>query len=471
MKLFRLRQIGKLFINLKFAIVILAIIAFTSSLGSIIEQDQSNDFYIENYSLDHPIYGFIDSSLILLLGLDHLFTTWWFILLLAILGISLISCTFVRQFPLYKNSKDYFFKKKVNSFIGLQFFIKLNSISYLKELILYKINLSNFFIYQKKNFFYGYKGLIGRISPILVHLSLIIILLGSSLGTIINFKAQEILPKGEIFHIQNPIQSGFFTSIPKVPVRVNDFWVEYDNNRVHQFYSNLSILDNYGNELKQETISVNNPLRYKNIDFYQSDWNLLGIRVIKKESSNKKFEYPLFPLKKGTKSWITWIKTSQNSSENNLNLPRKFIFIFDQLENIFFVYDENGKFLQFNTLGTIGNFIPDLEITEILPATGLLIKYDLSILFIYFGFGLLMLTACLSYLPYTQIWLYVSNDRKTNNFLQENIERKNKANKARISNCLIGCSTNRGKINVEIDFENLIRYAEKQLFQFSNKYK
>jgi cytochrome c biogenesis protein len=339
----------------------------------------------------------------------------------------------------------------------------------LKESILYKINISNFFIYQKKNFFYGYKGLIGRISPILVHASLIIILLGSSLGTIINFKAQEILPKGEIFHIQNPIQSGFFTSIPNVPVRVNDFWVEYDNNRVHQFYSNLSILDNYGNELKQETISVNNPLRYKNIDFYQSDWNLLGIRVIKKENINKKFEYPLFPLKKGTKSWITWIKTSQKQNSSNRsenNLTRKFIFIFDQLENIFFVYDENGKFLQLNTLGTIGNFLPDLEITEILPATGLLIKYDLSILFIYFGFGLLMLTACLSYLPYTQIWLY-ANKRLGNSLdLQENIEMKNKS---RISSCLIGCSTNRGKINVEIDFENLIRYAEKQLFQFSNK--
>jgi cytochrome c biogenesis protein ResB len=39
-----------------------------------------------------------------------------------------------------------------------------------------------------------------------------------------------------------------------------------ETNRVHQFYSNLSILDNYGNEVAQQTISVNNP-RYKNVDF------------------------------------------------------------------------------------------------------------------------------------------------------------------------------------------------------------
>jgi cytochrome c biogenesis protein ResB len=43
-------------------------------------------------------------------------------------------------------------------------------------------------------------------------------------------------------------------------------FAEYETNRVHQFYSNLS-LDNYGNEVAQQTISVNNPLRYKNVDF------------------------------------------------------------------------------------------------------------------------------------------------------------------------------------------------------------
>jgi cytochrome c biogenesis protein ResB len=65
--------------------------------------------------------------------------------------------------------------------------------------------------------------------------------------------------------------------------RVNDFWVEYENNRIHQFYSNLSILDAYGKEVKIKQ-SLNNPLRYENVDFYQSDWNLLGIRVQDKKN-------------------------------------------------------------------------------------------------------------------------------------------------------------------------------------------
>ena len=425
MKLLQIQKSFKIFTDLKFALLILTFLAIASSLGSFIEQDEAISFYEENYKI--PIYGFISAQLILSLGLDHVYVTWWFLLLLVTLAISLISCTITRQFPLFINSKDYFFRKKGNSFLGLPFSVKIKNIYYLKETILLKIQNMNFYIYQNGNLIYGYKGLIGRISPILVHLSLLIILGGSSIGAFKNFKVQEILPKGEIFHIQNPIKAGLLTSLPNITTRVNDFWVEYENNRIHQFYSNLSILDNYGNELKQQTISVNNPLRYKNVDFYQSDWNLLGIRV-KDKTDNKIYEFPLFSLKKVSKSWITWINT-KNQNE---------ILVFDQLQNCFLTYDEFGNFLKIKNVGE--DLTANFSIIDILPSTGLLIKYDPSIPIIYFGFGLLMITSCLSYLPYTQIWIFT--------------QRKNS---------WIGSSTNRGKIQLEIEFENLIRYIENLL--------
>jgi hypothetical protein len=50
-----------------------------------------------------------------------------------------------------------------------------------------------------------------------------------------------------------------------------------------------------------------------------------------------------------------------------------------------------------------------------------------------------MITTLLSYLPYTQIW--VVNQSK---------------------NFWIGATTNRGKIQLEIEFENFIRYIEKK---------
>ena len=95
--------------------------------------------------------------------------------LLITLGVCLISCTITRQFPIFVNSKEYFFRKKGNSFLGLPFSVKIKNIYYLKETILLKIQNMNFYIYQNGNLIYGYKGLIGRISPILVHFSLIVI--------------------------------------------------------------------------------------------------------------------------------------------------------------------------------------------------------------------------------------------------------------------------------------------------------
>ena len=429
MKLFKIQNFLKLFTDLKFALFILSFIALSSSLGSVIEQDEEIEFYKQNYSEVKPIYGFLTYKWILGLGLDHLYSTPWFFGLLAILGSCLISCTITRQFPFFLNSKDFFFKKQKNSFFELPLFVKVKNIFYLKEMALLKIQEMNFYLYQKGNLVYGYKGLIGRISPILVNFSLLIILGGSFFGAFQNLKAQEILPKGEIFHIQNPIKLGFVTTLPSVNARVNDFWVEYQKNRIHQFYSNLSILDKDGNELKQQTISVNNPLRYQQTDFYQSDWNLLGIRL-ENQTEKKVYELPLFSLQKNPKSWITWIDQSQET----------FTLIFDQLQNVLFVYDQNGVFLEIKNMGDF--LTPRLRILEILPSTGLLIKYDPSITFIYLGFALLMLTTCFSYLPYTQIWLFTQRET-----------------------IWLGCTTNRGKIQLEIQFENLIRQIENKTLQ------
>lgn len=427
MKKLKIRNSLKIFTDLKFAILILIFIAFSSSIGSFIEQDEPIIFYEENYPINKPIYGFVDWKFITEFGIDHVYRTWWFLLSLIILGVCLISCTITRQFPIFLNSKKYLFKKKNTSFTNLPFFVKIKNIFYLKEMLVNKLQEMNFYIYQKGNLVYGYKGIIGRISPIMVHFSLIIILVGSSLGAFENFKAQEVLPKGEVFHIQNPIRVGWFTELPKISIRVNDFWVEYEKSKIHQFYSNLSILDNNGNEIKEQTISVNNPLRYKGIDFYQSDWNLIGIRI-KKITENKVSEFPVFSMKKATKSWISWIENDE----------KNYTIIFDQLQNTFLIYNSKGTFLGKKNIGEIieNNFI----IIDTIPSTGLLVKYDPSIGIIYLGFALLMLTTCFSYLPYTQLWIFKEK-----------------------RNTWVGGITNRGKIQLEIEFENLIRYTENNL--------
>jgi cytochrome c biogenesis protein len=126
----------------------------------------------------------------------------------------------------------------------------------------------------------------------------------------------------------------------------------------------------------------------------------------------------------------------------DLDQLNRYTVIFDQFQNVFLLYDEQGRFLGLKNIGDFISF-SNFRILEILPSTGLLVKYDPSISLIYFGFALLMLTSSLSYLPYTQIWLFFDNK----NF----------------KTLWLGSATNRGKIQVQIDFENLIRYLEKAL--------
>ena len=59
-KFFLTQFILKKISSLSFGIFLLSIIAITSSLGSIIEQDELPSYYDENYK--KPIFGIINSS-------------------------------------------------------------------------------------------------------------------------------------------------------------------------------------------------------------------------------------------------------------------------------------------------------------------------------------------------------------------------------------------------------------------------
>ena len=81
---------------------------------------------------------------------------------------------------------------------------------------------------QKQGVLYSYKGLIGRFAPLLVHLSLIIVLAGTMIASLSSFSAQELIPKSELFVVQNTIRKGVFSQFPNYSIRVNDFWITYN---------------------------------------------------------------------------------------------------------------------------------------------------------------------------------------------------------------------------------------------------
>ena len=394
------QKIFRLLADLRFSIFILLLISFCSIAGTVIEQDQSIETYKLNYPLTNPVFGFLTWDRILQFGLDHVYKTWWFFSLIFLFGISLISCAFLQQFPSLKIARRCQFFRTTGQFYRLKISTILNNFSFNK--ILSRIKENSYSIFQQKNIIYCYKGLTGRIAPIIVHFSMILVLVGTIIGSLFGFKAQEIVPKTETFHIQNILNNGQLTIIPKTSARINDFWITYTKNKtISQFYSDISILDNQGNERNRKTISVNYPLISKSVYYYQTDWNLIGLRF--QTFKNEIIEYPLINLNQN-KVWLTWI--SNNSSFNE-----GIITIIDNLEGYASVYNENGQFLGNIELNESVNFKIPLTLLEIISSTGLQIKTDPGIPIIYLGFFFLMISTLISYITYSQIWIIQKNQQ------------------------------------------------------------
>ena len=419
------QKIFRFVADLRVSIFILLFISFFSIIGTVIEQDQSIETYKTNYSFTNPVFGFLTWDLILKFGLDHVYQTWWFFTLIFLFGLSLISCTFLQQLPSLKIARRCQFFRTTGQFYRLKISTILTNFSFNK--ILSRIQEKQYSIFQQKNIFYCYKGLIGRIAPILVHFSMILVLLGTIIGSLFGFKAQEIVPKTESFHIQNILNNGQFTIIPNTSARINDFWITYTKNRtISQFYSDISILSNQGNEVERKTIAVNYPLIHNGVYYYQTDWNLIGLRF--QNFTHKTIEYPLINVfNNQSKIWLTWIASNNSLTEGA-------IAIIDNLEGYCSIYNEKGKFLGNIELNESGKLNEPMILSEVISSTGLQIKTDPGIPIIYLGFFFLMVSTLISYITYSQIWIVQKNEK-----------------------LFIGGTTNRALFDFELEFFQFIK--------------
>ena len=226
-------------------------------------------------------------------NLNKIYTSYWFLVLLFVFASSLISCTFVTQLPSLKKFKLWKFLNYYNQFERLN----LNSqFKYSSNNLAYKLHKNNYHLFRQNKKNYAYSGLLGRIGPIFVHFSILFLILGSTYSAFSSFTAQEITPRGEIFHVQNLLKLGNTSYVPQsFAWRVNDFWITYTKElRTNQFYSDLSLLDSSGYEVKRKTIFVNEPFVYKDITVYQTDWDVLGIKCV--IDKNQTVQLPLKKL-------------------------------------------------------------------------------------------------------------------------------------------------------------------------------
>jgi cytochrome c biogenesis protein len=118
---------------------------------------------------------------------------------------------------------------------------------------------------------YGEKGRWSRFGVYTVHLSVVLLLIGGLIGSIFGFDGWVNIPEGEsVSQVRLRSQAQVFQL--DFEIRCDDFDVSfYDTGAPKEFRSSLTILEQ-GREVVKKDIIVNDPLRYKGINMFQSSY-------------------------------------------------------------------------------------------------------------------------------------------------------------------------------------------------------
>jgi cytochrome c biogenesis protein len=402
------KKIVPIIANLKFAIVLVLIIAVLSITGTVIEQGEPPGFYQTNYPESPALFGFLTWKVIQVIGLDHVYRTWWYLALLVLFGISLLTCTLTTQLPMLKSARKWKFYDNPKFFQRLALSAEIADRDF--TALTTQLQAQKYQIFTEGDKLYARKGLIGKIGPIVVHIGMILTLLGGVWGAMTGFIGQEMIPSGDTFQVKNILDAGPLSNnqIPKDwSVKVNRFWIEYTPaGTIDQFYSDLSVVDNSSQkELDRQTIYVNKPLKYDGVYYYQTDWSISAVKV--QLNNSPIFKLPMAQLGNGAQNriWGTWIPTKPDLSAGVSLLAK-------DLQGTLLVYDTNGQLV---SSVRAGNSVEvngvTLKVLELIGGTGLQIKADPGIPIVYFGFALLMAGVVMSYFSHSQIWAVIKDGK------------------------------------------------------------
>jgi cytochrome c biogenesis protein len=262
------------FRSIKLTIFLLIFLAILSIIGTIIPQNASRMEYIQRYGSNlYNLFNFFD--------LFDMYHSWWFSGILLLLSINLISCSIHRLPSLWNQIfREREIVLKDSLIQTLPFIAKIRSEKKAEEIL---THLRKWFRKPKQldspSFitFYGEKGRFSRLGVYITHLSVLIILIGSLIGSIFGFRGFVNIFEGETVN-QIYLREGD-RDIPKpihFSVRCDEFNILYydlpqPEKHVKDYLSVLTIIENE-REILKKTIKVNHPLHYKGLSFYQSSY-------------------------------------------------------------------------------------------------------------------------------------------------------------------------------------------------------
>jgi cytochrome c biogenesis protein len=271
-----------LFASVKFAVVIFSAIALTSIVGTVIEQNADPEKNIKiltkmfGSDAAPALYSVLDK-----LGFMNMYHSWWFITFLLLFAANLIICSvdrlpriwrLVRE-PIRPLSEEYLEKmsiKRILTLKGKQSEVKEQASQAVRKLGLRPSEAAT----DKGVQFFAEKGNFTRLGVYITHFSILIIMAGAIIGIFFGFNGWLPLGEGETSSFA---LKGRDAKIPLgFDIRCDRFEVDFygDSDMPKAYKSWLTVLQN-GQEVIKKVITVNDPLKYKGITFYQSSFGTI----------------------------------------------------------------------------------------------------------------------------------------------------------------------------------------------------
>lgn len=284
-------RVWNFFSSVKVAIYLIIITLIGAMLGTIFEQE-SNFINFDPSTYYKNKYGTI-GEIYYRLGLSHTYESWWFILLLVMIGASLVICSLDRVLPLYKALS----KQKVRKHLA---FLTRQKIVYQGEInedgeewvqrAVQPLRKKHYRVYTDGSALLAEKQRFSRWGPYIIHIGLIVFLLAVLFRGLpgLHLDTHYWFPEGEITHIP---ETNLYLKNEKFTV---EYYSEDEMSEdfkargkvVPKLFETQAVLyectadcddpskEPQLREVKRHAIRVNDPLSYKGLQAYQFDFDL-----------------------------------------------------------------------------------------------------------------------------------------------------------------------------------------------------
>lgn len=427
-------------------LIVLALIA--SGIGTIFPQEQyipanavSRDPSIY-YEDQYGIFGLIYYQL----GFHNLYSSWWYLLLIALIGISLVVCSIDRFVPLYKALKRQKPRRHTQFLKRQRLFSQTDDVTDDDKAKL-KSNLKKkrYKVYEENGHLLAEKGRFSRWGPYVNHIGLIIVLLAALLRMTplmymeeyvwVREGEQTVIPGTDSeYYLEN--KEFVLETYDKDDERYQEA-LEMQGDVVKNYQTNVAIYKDSGEQVAgakpeldkvtEDEIRLNHPLEVDGFTLFQSgyqnnefknmtfkihetddnDEKSLGSFTIDLSSPKDKYEldngftvavnqyYPDYELDEG-------------EPRSKTNYPRKPAFVFS-------VHTPDGEEPEMSFVGVGNNVDPTgendyklgIEDFDMRYASGLSVKRDYTLPFFIIGAAIFMIGVIQGmYWQHRRVWIH-----------------------------------------------------------------